>query len=108
MGGLPLDDLEALQLTAEAMDTSEYQIFIEAYRAWYGHEPETRQVEHLFSQYMRGLQIPPLVRHFTHHYLEDHPEFLRARQARLWRWHQAEFLVFLFIVAMVVAALVLF
>ena len=104
----PLDDLEALQLTAEAMDISEYQVFIEAYRAWHGEEPEPRQIDPLFRQYMRGLRVPPIVRHFTRQYLDEHPAFLRARKARLWKWRQAEFLAFLLILAMVLAALALF
>lgn len=102
------DDLNALQLTAEAMKLSDYQLFFEAYRAWKGKEPEDAQINALFGRYLCRSDLPSFVRHFIRHYLSNHPELVETRKAEYRKDQRACFLSFMIIATMVLIALVFF
>jgi len=107
MAALLANDLDTLQLTAAALGASEYQIFVEAYRAWHGVDPTPAQIERLFGRYLRRSEVPPFVRHFARHYLTEHPEFLERRAALLRKRQQLDRLSLWCIAAAVVLALTL-
>ena len=100
-------DLHSFHVTAELSESSEYQVFVDAYRAWYGRQPQTCEIEALFGAYLRSGQLPAFVRHFTRRYLADHPEQLAARTARYQASQKADIVALLLIAAMVFGALIL-
>ncbi len=101
-------DLKALRLTAEAMNLSDYQLFLEAYRAWSGEEPDDAQLNALFGRYLRRGELPSFVRHFTRSYLNNHPQLIATREAEYRKDQRARFMSFLIIATMVLIALVFY
>jgi hypothetical protein len=101
-------DLEALRLTAEAMNLSDYQLFLEAYRAWSGEEPDDAQLNAWFGRYLRRGELPSFVRHFTRNYLTSHPQLIATREAEYRKDQRARLLSFMVIATMVVIALVFY
>ena len=102
------DDLDALRLTAEAMNVSDYELFFKAYRAWHGEDPGDGQMSALFGRYLRRGELPSFVRHFTRRYLNRHPEIIMTRKAEYRKDQRARHLSFLIIATMVLIALVFF
>jgi hypothetical protein len=86
---LELNDSTALHLTAAALEVSEYQVFLRAYRDWYGDEPRERLIDASFGSYLRKGEIPVWVRHFARRYLVAHPGYLRALEVQSRRFRQA-------------------
>jgi hypothetical protein len=104
----PANDWDILQMTAQAMEISEYQIFVAAYLDWYGKKPDCRQVDRFFGTYLSRGEIPVFVRHFTRHYLNEHPEYLRLYNAQQRTQQQAERVALLLIMILVGLALLIF
>jgi TPP-dependent 2-oxoacid decarboxylase len=105
---LPTNDWIILRMTAQAMETSEYQIFVAAYLGWYGKKPDCHQVDKFFGTYLSRGEIPAFVRHFTRHYLNEHPEYLRHYSAQQKTQQLAERIALLLIVILVGLAILIF
>lgn len=105
----PLDnsDLDAFLITKMALGISEYQLFIEAYRDWYGEKPHNRRIDTLFGSYLHTLELPFFVRHYARHYLDRHHEALQSIQKEYRRDKRAKALAFSTIILLVMGALAL-
>ena len=108
MANPTIDDLDTIELTAQALQVSHYQIFADAYRAWHGDEAEDAYLDRLFGKYLRRGELPSFVRHYARNFVTDHPEILAARQADRLKRQRAEHLCFFLITLMVLAALLFF
>lgn len=101
-------DIEAFLIAREAMQTSEYKMFIEAYHLWYGHKPESRQIERIFGNYLKSDDLPHFVRHFARAYIDNHPERLQSNIVRERRSDRAYLLALFINCALVFGALALY
>lgn len=104
----PSSDFEAFIIAREAMQTSEYKMFIEAYHLWYGHQPESRQIERIFGDYLKTADLPHFVRHFARAYIDNHPERLEFNLARARRSDRAYLLALFINCVLVIGALALY
>jgi len=60
-----LTDGERVVLSANLLDTSEFEIFRHAYQDWFGRSVDDKTLEGEFSCYLFLGQAPPWVRHYT-------------------------------------------
>ncbi len=60
-----LSDGERVVLSANLLDTSEFEIFRRAHTYWHECEVDDQALEQEFSQYLHLGQAPPWVRHYT-------------------------------------------
>ncbi len=79
---LQATDLEVFQVTKQVLQVSDYQMFIEAYRSWYGHAPDPIKVEAFFKCYLYDTELPYFVRHFARNFIDTHPQHLQSAQIR--------------------------
>lgn len=100
-------DLDAFLITKGALGIGEYQLFLEAYHAWYGHPANNKQIDALFGSYLHTMELPFFVRHYSRHYLNEHPEAMQAVQEGHHRDARATTLAFSTIVMLVLGALAL-
>lgn len=58
-------DVEAVIVTANLLERSEYQVFEIAYAQWYQNPAPADELENCFVRYIFHQQVPPWVRAFT-------------------------------------------
>ncbi len=58
---------------AAELDTSEFEIFRLAHRAWFGHDAEEKSLERMFAVYMFHDRVPLWVRHLCRDIVEAAP-----------------------------------
>ncbi|MDR9435428.1 MAG: hypothetical protein RI563_01020 [Thiohalophilus sp.] len=58
-------DLQTLLDAVALLDISEFRLFELAYRAWYGNDAGSRQLEQDFADYMFCDEVPIWVRHYA-------------------------------------------
>lgn len=104
----PTDDLSAFLITREARQVSEYQLFADAYRAWYGEAPDPRHLEKLFGEYLKGARLPHFVRHYSREFVQRHPECLTRQLQERQRARRLNWMIYFILLALVLVALVLF
>ncbi|MCP5419347.1 MAG: hypothetical protein H6970_08350 [Gammaproteobacteria bacterium] len=104
---LQLNDLTALHVTAVALELSEYQVFLHAYRDWFGDEPREQQIDASFGSYLRKGEIPIWVRHFARCFLAAHPGYLRALDVQGRGFRQARAIVFILLAMLALSLLTL-
>jgi len=77
-----LSDGERVVLSANLLDTSEFEIFRRAHTYWHEREVDDNTLEQEFSQYLHLGQAPPWVRHYTRMLLrrEQKPVQISSRQ----------------------------
>ena len=66
-------DLQDFLLTKTLRETSDYQVFVDAFRDWYGHEPRQHGLEKVFGEYLKSGDLPHYVRHYARQYVAAHP-----------------------------------
>ena len=66
-----VDDAQTILWCAEILQTSEFEVFEMAYRAWYREEPEVARLERVFADYMFDEVVPFWVRQFTRTILDE-------------------------------------
>ncbi len=66
-----LTDGERVVLSANLLDTSEFEIFRRAYLEWYGRDLDTKALGAEFSVYLHTSQAPPWVRHYSRNLLQE-------------------------------------
>ncbi len=54
-----------LRDAANILDTSEYEVFFQAYTHWYGHSAPTDLINRAFSDYLKHQQTPHWARHYA-------------------------------------------
>lgn len=67
---------QRLRVVASARDESEYDLFVTAWAAWHGSEPQAQRVDADFGAYLREEAIPAYVRHYVRQCLDARPELL--------------------------------
>ena len=102
-----LSDHRSFVLAKEVLGVSEYQLFIDAYREWYGHEPNPRTVDALFGEYLRSGELPPFVRHFARRFVASHPAHVQSLQKIRRRSERANLIAIGTLALMVLTALAL-
>ena len=60
-----VDDAQAVLWTADILEKSEFDVFEEAYRAWYREAADTNRMERIFADYMFEEIVPFWVRQFS-------------------------------------------
>jgi len=58
-------DTDCVVNAANYLEVSEFNIFSEAYTAWYGREVPEKQVEKIFRQYLLENKVPFWVRNYA-------------------------------------------
>ena len=102
-----LTAIDAFLVTKEALEISEFQVFRQAYRAWYGHPAAEQQLDPLFANYLKSNDLPFFVRHFCRNFIVQEPQHLYIQQARQYWSKRANAIAFACIVVMVVSAMLL-
>jgi len=72
---------ERQDVIAEAsarLDLSEFDLFGQAYRRWFGREPAAGLLEQAFAAYMFHRTVPPWVRHYAREILRTEPADTKA------------------------------
>ena len=74
-----LDDMDNIEknLMAEAsnrLDVGEYQVFQLSYEAWFGSEPDKKQLERIFFDYLTNDKVPPWARHYARIIIDKYDE----------------------------------
>ena len=75
-----VDDAQAVLWTADILEKSEFEVFEEAYRAWYRETVETNRLERIFADYMFDEVVPFWVRQFTRETLDRHDGWQRDEE----------------------------
>ncbi len=87
-----LTDGERVVLSANLLDTSEFEIFRRAHNYWHERVVDDKALEQEFSRYLFSGQAPPWVRHYTRMLLRreqkpvqitSHPTLLKKPTERL-------------------------
>lgn len=60
-----VDDAQMVLWSAEILERSEFEVFEQAYQAWYRETPDTARLERVFAEYMFDGIVPFWVRQFT-------------------------------------------
>ena len=105
--GRQFTDVRDFLLAKEALEISEYQIFFDAYRDWYGHEPSGSSLNTLFGEYLRSSELPHFVKHFARRFVASHPEQVQALLAAYRRSQRAHLIALGALALMVLWALTL-
>ncbi len=66
-------DMQDFLLTKTLRETSDYQVFVDAYRDWYGREPGRHALDKVFGEYLKSGSLPHYVRHYARQYVAAHP-----------------------------------
>lgn len=98
-------DARAILIARELLKISEYEIFIKAYSAWYGHIPDEHQIDKMFGEYLATNELPFFVNHFCRNVIQTKPREFASWQARLRQSHRAGFFAVIAIILMVIGAL---
>ncbi len=98
-------DEEDFLLTKAARGTSDYQIFLDAYSDWYGHEAASDVIDGVFGDYLKTGELPHFVRHYARRYVEANPD--PAQALREWdrRIERAQAIAFGTLVILVLVAI---
>jgi len=83
-----LTDGERVVLSANLLDTSEFEIFRHAWQEWFGHPADKRTLESEFSSYLYLGSAPPWVRHYTRGLpqRETGPVSITRQRPDSWGW----------------------
>ena len=65
-----IKDNDNVGLAAQLLDVSEFKIFEQAYRLWFGQVPDLKSTEDFFSNYLRGGIAPYWVRDMSRKVLD--------------------------------------
>lgn len=74
-----LDEMDNIEknLLAEAanrLDVGEFQVFQLGYEAWFGSEPDEKQLERIFFDYLTHDKLPPWARHYARGIIDKYDE----------------------------------
>ena len=58
-------DTDCVISAANFLETSEFKIFSDAYKVWYGRDAAEKQVEKVFIQYLQENKVPFWVRNYA-------------------------------------------
>lgn len=75
-----VDDAQAVLWTADILEKSEFDVFEDAYQAWYREAPDTNRLERIFADYMFDEVVPFWVRQFTRETLDRHDGWQRDEE----------------------------
>jgi len=100
-------DLQDFMLTKAAREISDYQIFLDAYRDWYGHDPAENRLESRFGDYLNTGDLPHFVRQYARRYVATHPGPVQTLLDRERRDKWARLIVYGVLAAMVFFAMVI-
>ena len=75
-----VDDGQAVLWTADILEKSEFEVFEDAYQAWYREVPDTNRLERFFADYMFDEVVPFWVRQFTRETLDRHDGWQRDEE----------------------------
>lgn len=98
-------DFQDFLLTKAARETSEYQVFVDAYRDWYGDEPAQRRLQNAFGEYLKSGDLPHFVRHYARRYVATHPDPVRTLMDRDRQSQRANLIAFGMLTVMVLFAM---
>ncbi len=98
-------DFRCFLLTKAARETSDYQIFVDAYRDWYGREPAQHGLDKFFGEYLKSGDLPHFVRHYARHYVETHPGPVQTLVDRDRQSQRANLIAFGMVVVLVLFAM---
>ena len=98
-------DYNDFLLTKAARETSDYQIFGDAYRDWYGHEPTQNTLERVFGAYLKSGDLPHYVRHYAREYVASHPGPVQTLVERHRQSQRANVVAFGMLVVLVLFAM---
>ncbi len=98
-------DSQDFLLTKAARETSDFQVFADAYRDWYGHKPAQNRLERVFGEYLKTGDLPHFVRHYARRYVATHPDPVRVLRDRDRRSDRAYLVAFSMLAAMVLFAM---
>ncbi len=98
-------DVRDFLLTKAARETSDFQVFADAYQDWYGHEPAQNRLERVFGEYLKTGDLPHFVRHYARRYVSNHPDPVRVLRDRERRSERAYVVAFSMLAAMVLFAM---
>ena len=73
-------DTECVVSAANYLEVSEYNIFRDAYTAWYGVKAPEKQVEMVFVQYLQNNKVPFWVRNYARSKVPE--EFTMANRTK--------------------------
>ena len=77
---MTVDDAQAVLWTADVLEKSEFEVFEEAYRAWYQEAADIHRLERIFADYMFDEIVPFWVRQFTRETLDRHDGWQRDEE----------------------------
>ncbi len=100
-------DEEDFLLTKAARGTSDYQIFLDAYAEWYGHEADPDVINSVFGDYLKTGELPHYVRHYARRYVEANPGPTQALRDWDRRSERAQSFAFGMLVLLVLIAIAL-
>ncbi len=72
------DNIEDVLCTASLLEITEFQVFAQAYEAWYNDTPSERHLERYFGPYMFEEKTPVWVQQFTRRVLTERADEVRA------------------------------
>lgn len=73
-------DTDCVVSAANFLEVSEFNIFRDAYTAWYGVKAPEKQVEKVFVQYLQNNRVPFWVRNYARSKVPE--EFAMAKQTK--------------------------
>ena len=78
-------DTDCVVSAANYLEVSEFNIFRDAYIAWYGKEVPEKQVEKIFVQYLQENRVPFWVRNYARSRVQEESSLTRkaAEDSRL-------------------------
>ena len=75
----PPPDMAQVGFAAQTLHISEYRVFQEAYREWFGHDVSDRLLSAVFHRYLHDGIAPCWVRSYARHLLDERREMLRRQ-----------------------------
>jgi len=64
-------DTDCVVSAANYLEVSEFDVFMDAYTAWYGKAASVRQMENVFSLYLLENKVPFWVRNYVHNRIPE-------------------------------------
>ena len=98
-------DTQDFLLTKTLRETSDYQVFVDAFRDWYGHEPVPHALDKVFGEYLKSGKLPHYVRHYARQYVAAHPGSVQTLVDRNRQSQRANLIAYGVLGAMVLFAL---
>ena len=98
-------DLQDFLLTKTLRETSDYQVFVDAYRDWYGDEPAQHRLDKVFGEYLQSGNLPHYVRHYARQYVAAHPGPVQNLVDRNRQSHRANLITYGVLAVMVLFAM---